>query len=113
MMYCIATFVALAPLAHSAPYPETPRGNVVDTLHGVEVADPYRWLEKDVRESNEVRAWVTAENDVTRAYLDAIEALPSIKEKLTKAWNYEKQGLPFHRGARCVNHTMVLQPGVS
>ncbi|MAI66314.1 MAG: S9 family peptidase [Phycisphaerae bacterium] len=100
MIYCIVTVIALAPLAHSVPYPETPRGNVVDTLHGIEVADPYRWLEEDVRESDEVRAWVTAENEVTRAYLDAIPTLPSIKEKLTAAWNYEKQGLPFHRGSR-------------
>lgn len=81
-------------------YPQTQRGDIVETMHGVEVQDPYRWLEEDVRESDEVRAWVTAENEITRAYLDSIEILPSIHASLTKAWNYEKQGLPFHRGKR-------------
>ena len=81
-------------------YPETPQGNVVDTIHGIEVADPYRWLEDDVRENQEVRTWVTEENEVTRSYLDAIEVLPFIKNELTKAWNYAKHGSPFHRGAR-------------
>ena len=81
-------------------YPETLREQVVDTYHGIEVNDPYRWLEDDVRESDEVRAWVTAENEVTRAYLDSIEVLPTIREELTKAWNYPKHGKPIHRGSR-------------
>jgi prolyl oligopeptidase len=79
-------------------YPETLRENVIQTMHGVEVQDPYRWLEQDVRESKEVRDWVTKENKVTRTYIDSIPILPKFKEELTKAWNYEKQGLPFHRG---------------
>ena len=32
-------------------YPETRRVDQVDEFHGVKVADPYRWLEADVRES--------------------------------------------------------------
>ena len=90
MILCIASLYAFTPLQ----YPETQRGSVVETLHSVEVADPYRWLEQDVRESDEVRQWVTAENTVTRAYLDAIPILPKLKDTLTKAWNYEKHGLP-------------------
>ena len=39
-------------------YPETRRVDQVDEYHGVKVADPYRWLEADVRESAEVAAWV-------------------------------------------------------
>ncbi len=96
MILSIATILAFAPLQ----YPEAIRGDVVDTLHGIEVADPYRWLEQDVRKSEDVRNWVTAENEITRAYLDAIPILPKIKRSLTQAWNYEKYGLPFHRGAR-------------
>ncbi len=69
-------------------------------MHGIEVQDPYRWLEDDVRESERVRDWVTEENKVTRQYLNSIEILPSIREELTKAWNYPKQGQPFHRGER-------------
>ena len=28
-------------------YPDSPRGEIVDTYHGKAVADPYRWLEED------------------------------------------------------------------
>jgi prolyl oligopeptidase len=82
------------------PYPQTTRGNIIETHHGVSVPDPYRWLEQDVRESDDVRNWVIEENKLTREYLDSITVLPTIEEKLTQAWNYEKQGLPFHRGTR-------------
>jgi prolyl oligopeptidase len=96
MILCLVSILAFAPFQ----YPQTTRGDVVETMHGVNVADPYRWLEQDVRQSDAVRAWVTAENKVTRTYLDSIPILPTLQEKLTKAWNYEKQGLPFHRGSR-------------
>jgi prolyl oligopeptidase len=33
----------------------------------VAVADPYRWLENDVRNDNEVRGWVEQQNKVTNA----------------------------------------------
>ena len=81
-------------------YPVTRREQIVETYHGIEVSDPYRWLEDDVRENVEVRNWVTAENTITREYLDSIEILPTIREELTKAWNYAKHGKPFHRGER-------------
>src|SRR5258706_8350867 len=44
-------------------YPETKRGDVVDTYFGTSVPDPYRWIEDD--NSPEVTAWVSAENKVT------------------------------------------------
>ena len=81
-------------------YPKTVRGEVVETIHGTEVPDPYRWLEEDVRKSEDVLNWVTSENTITRKYLDSIEALPRIRKELTDAWNYPKYGQPFHRGKR-------------
>ena len=53
-------------------YPVTATVEHVDTYHGVEVADPYRRLEEDVRESERVRRWVEAQNAVTFEYLQAI-----------------------------------------
>ena len=49
--------------------PPTRRDGVVDTLHGVEVPDPYRWLEAG--DSAEVQQWVAAQNAHTREALDA------------------------------------------
>ena len=50
-------------------YPVTARVDQVDEQFGVKVADPYRWLENDVRADPKVRDWVTAQNAVTDAYL--------------------------------------------
>jgi len=42
---------------------------VIDTYHGVEVSDPYRWLEES--SSPEVVSWIAAQNARTRTLLDA------------------------------------------
>jgi prolyl oligopeptidase len=75
-------------------YPQTRRVEQVDDYHGTKVADPYRWLETDVRQSKDVAAWIEAENRVTAAYLDAIPERQRIRERLTEIWNYPKYTLP-------------------
>ena len=69
-------------------YPETRRVEQVDVLHGVKVADPYRWLEQDVRNSKEVADWVAAENKITFGYLEAIPEREKIRKRLTELWNF-------------------------
>jgi prolyl oligopeptidase len=83
-------------LAEDKPlkYPDSRRTDHTDTLHGVKVADPYRWLEDDVRKAKEVADWVAAENKVTSAYLAAIPERASIQQRLTHLWNYEKMSAP-------------------
>ncbi len=81
-------------------YPETVTVEVVDDYHGTEVADPYRWLEDDVRESAEVAAWVAAQNEVTQAYLQALPMRAQFAARLKTLWNYERFGMPVKRGER-------------
>jgi len=81
-------------------YPETRRVDHVDTYHGTEVADPYRWLEEDPRNSPEVAAWIEAQNLVTRAYLDDIPARDTFKQRLTELWNYERYSVPSKKAGR-------------
>jgi prolyl oligopeptidase len=76
-------------------YPTTRRIDHVDTYHGVKVADPYRWLEEDVRKSKDVAAWVEAENRVTFSYLKQIPERETIHRRLTKLWNYERYTPPM------------------
>ena len=81
-------------------YPETRRVDQIDTYHGVEVPDPYRWLEADPRNSPEVAAWIEAQNKLTRTYLDAIASRESIRRRLTKLWNYERYSVPSQTAGR-------------
>ncbi|ATZ73099.1 S9 family peptidase [Idiomarina sp. X4] len=77
-------------------YPETRKGDVVDTYFGTEVADPYRWLEDD--RSEETEAWVKAQNEVTFSHLEKIPFREKIEERLTELWNYEKVSAPRFEG---------------
>ena len=77
-------------------YPDTRKGDVVDTIFGVPVADPYRWLEDDM--SKETEEWVKAQNNITFGYLDKISYRDQIRERLMEIWNYEKFSIPFREG---------------
>jgi prolyl oligopeptidase len=79
-------------------YPESFRGDHVDHLHGVEVADPYRWLE--VLDSDQTQAWIAAQNKLTFDYLGQIPAREGIRQRITELWNFEKWSVPFKRGRR-------------
>jgi prolyl oligopeptidase len=81
-------------------YPQSVTVDHVDTYHGVEIADPYRWLEDDVRESTDVKNWVDAQNEVTFAYLATIPERALIKKRMTELWDYERYGLPVKKGSR-------------
>src|SRR5207244_1485492 len=56
-------------MAPPPPAPPTRREEVVDTVHGERLADPYRGLEDDG--SDGVREWTDAQNARTRTVLDA------------------------------------------
>ncbi|KZL48247.1 prolyl endopeptidase [Nodularia spumigena CENA596] len=77
-------------------YPISNKSDQVDNYHGTLVADPYRWLEDP--DSAETRNWISAENQITFAYLNEIPAREKIKQRLTKLWDYEKYGIPFKEG---------------
>src|SRR6266478_4235307 len=85
-------FVAFA--QPNLKYPPTKKGDVVDEYHGTKVADPYRWLEGDVRTTKDVADWVAEQNKVTFAYLNRIPERDAIKKRLTELWNYEKISAP-------------------
>lgn len=91
---------ALAAGDQSIEYPKTRKGEQVDDYHGTKVPDPYRWLEDDVRQSAEVKAWVEAQNMLSSAYLNAIPERQTIQKKLTELWNYERYSPPFKIAGR-------------
>jgi len=77
-------------------YPKTNTVDTIDTYFGVEVKDPYRWLEDD--RSTETETWVKSQNQVTFGFLDQIPYRNQLKERLSEIWNYERVGAPFIEG---------------
>lgn len=60
--------------------PPTPRAEVVETMHGVPVDDPFRWLEDGA--SAAVVDWVRAQNTRTRTVLDEMPQRPGVYQRL-------------------------------
>ena len=79
-------------------YPPTHRGDVVEEQFGERVADPYRWLENDVRQDPNVRAWVDAQNAVSSAFLSQLPGRDAIRARMTQLYNYERFGMPERAG---------------
>ncbi len=80
----------------SLTYPLTKKGAHIDIYHGVEVADPYRWLEDDL--SDETAAWVEAQNKVTFGYLDDISFREKLTGRIKNLVDYENVSAPFKEG---------------
>ncbi|WP_338244123.1 prolyl oligopeptidase family serine peptidase [Aurantiacibacter hainanensis] len=81
-------------------YPETRKGDLVETLFGEQVADPYRWLEDDVRNNPEVAGWVERQNAVTDAYLEGLPARDWFKRRIGELFDFERYSVPVERGGR-------------
>lgn len=81
-------------------YPETRRGDVAETLFGETIADPYRWLENDVREDKEVADWVARESSFTDAYLKTLPQREWFAGHVRAMMNFERFGIPEKAGKR-------------
>jgi prolyl oligopeptidase len=91
-------------------YPDTQRGDTVDEQFGVKVADPYRWLENDVRTDPQVKAWVDAENAVTDRYLATLPGRDLFAVRLKQLLDYERFGVPVKKGGHYFySHNAGLQ----
>jgi prolyl oligopeptidase len=82
----------------SPAYPPTRRSDVLDTLHGVQIADPYRWLEDE--KSPEVQAWMKAQDDVARAWLRKLPGRDAMAARLKELLYVDVLNAPLHRGNR-------------
>ncbi|SIN79896.1 prolyl oligopeptidase [Singulisphaera sp. GP187] len=93
-----ALMMARGDEAKRPAYPETPARPASDLYHGVEIVDPFRWLE-DVTDP-EVRAWAAAQTKVTRAAFDADAQRPALVERLRTLYDYQTTSAPIVRGKR-------------
>src|SRR5688572_25548744 len=82
----------------TATYPETPKGEALDTFHGTVVRDPYRWLE--ALDDSSVEAWIAAQNDLATSLLEGLADQDKVRARLVELWQYERVSIPVQVGSR-------------
>jgi len=78
--------------------PPTRRDPLVEQLHGIAIADPYRWLEHG--DDPTVAGWVAAQNQCTREALDHLPDRAAWRERLVALLAARVVGAPAVRGDR-------------
>jgi prolyl oligopeptidase len=87
-----------AEVAHAAPKVGVRRDTIVDKLQGVDVPDPYRWLE-DVK-SPEVQAWMKTEDETARAALATFPGRDQLAKRFRELFYVDSISAPVVRGGR-------------
>jgi prolyl oligopeptidase len=99
LILCVALGASQSATADEAPRPpQTRQDNVTETVHGVTITDPYRWLEN--QESKETRDWIAAQNTYSDSLLDKLTFRKKIEERLTKLRRIDRVTTPTARGGR-------------
>ena len=80
------------------PPPPTVTQDVVDVLHGVDVSDPYRWLED--QEAPDTRRWIDAQNDYTDSVLQVLPDREELRATAARVLERDVTGIPSERGGR-------------
>jgi len=96
-LLALALAVALPALAAPA-YPPSRVEVVRDTLHGVVVEDPYRWLED--QKAPETRAWIDAQNRFRESLMAPVPGFDSIRARFAQLLKVDAMGTPVERGGR-------------
>ncbi len=79
-------------------YPQAPTCEQVDEYFGVQVADPYRWMETE--KTPELTKWIEEENAATQNYLAQIPFREELREEMLARYDYARQGACWKRGGR-------------
>lgn len=82
-------------------YPPTRRLELKDTFFGVEVEDPYRWLEDG--KAPDVLAWTKAQDEFARSELRKLPGRDAMAARLRELYAVESVGVPSRRGGREFN----------
>lgn len=95
----IAPSLLFAQLPIRTPQPPpTEVRTVIDTLHGVVIEDPYRWLED--QDGTETRRWIEAQSAFTDSLLAQVPGREAIRSRLEELLKVDVVGTPIERGGR-------------
>ena len=88
MAFLLSTFMTTSIPTRTEP--------VTETIHGVKVSDPYRWLENG--DSAEVRSWTAQQNRLLRQSLDAVPSRKGLLDRLWALHGIGALGAPVPKG---------------
>jgi prolyl oligopeptidase len=88
--------LSLLPAVAQTELPVTRQDNVREVIHGVEIVDPYRWLED--QDGQETRKWVAAQNTYTHALLDSLPMRAAASKRLMEMLRHDSVGAPLWEG---------------
>lgn len=100
LVTCLITlFLARIPHAQESQAqgpkpPATRQDNIKEIIHGVEIVDPFRWLED--QGSQETKDWVAAENGYTHALLDPLPIRQRAYRRLMEMSTFERESAPYN-----------------
>lgn len=83
-------------LAQAPAPPVARQDNVKESIHGVEIVDPYRWLEDG--DSEETKSWVAAENVYMHSLLDGLPMRQTIHQRLDEMFKHDFVSGAFQEG---------------
>ena len=78
--------------------PPSRKDSTVDRVHGIDIADPYRWLED--QDSPDTRAWIEAQNAYTDAVIGPLPGKGRIEKRIAELMKIETTSVPVVRGGR-------------
>ncbi len=80
------------------PWPSTRKDSIVDTIHGKQVADPYRWLEDE--HAPAVVEWMKQQDDYARSEIAKLPGREDIAARLRELFYYDAISAPTHEKGR-------------
>ncbi|MDQ6803231.1 MAG: prolyl oligopeptidase family serine peptidase [Acidobacteriota bacterium] len=92
------TTTTTTPPAAGVPVPVTEAKPVTETIQGVEMTDPYRWLED--QDSPATRDWIHRENAYTDAMLGQLPDKSRIADRIESLLKTDQMSFPIVRGGR-------------
>jgi prolyl oligopeptidase len=90
-----------APMSAAAPthpWPQSRKVDVVDTIQGKQIRDPYRWLEDET--APEVQTWMKSEDEYTRGALAKLPGRDELATRMKQLLYFDAISEPVHRGGR-------------
>lgn len=78
--------------------PVTEARPVTETISGMTITDPYRWLED--QQSPETRTWIDKQNQYTDSMLNGLPDKARFAQRIRELLNVDQMSAPFVRGGR-------------